>query len=112
MKNLNIPIDLQVTLVEVGALIEQYAKGRNNVVFHVIFIVFMLSKVVWWYIKRFKENKALKQIEVNAELDRLRKLEEIKMLQKYNTPDTAKEELDKIKRLREQLFKNTNDNNK
>ena len=102
--------EFQVLGVEVGALIDQYRTGTNNIIYHLLFLSFMAGRVTWFFWSKWMKKKKIETEQESADLDLKIKQAELIRVEKYNQPDTAQEELDKIKRLREQLFKNMKKN--
>ena len=102
--------EFQVLGVEVGALIDQYRTGTNNIMYHILFLSFMVGRVTWFFWSKWMKKKKIETEQESADLDLKIKQAELIRVERYNKPDTAQEELDKLKRLREQLFKNIKKN--
>lgn len=106
--NTYLPVEVQISAIEAGAIADQLLSGRNNLIFHILFVVFTVVRVLWYCFSKWSEAKKMKREEDRDELDRLIKIEQLKKWEAMNHSSITDEEKAKIEELKIKLF---NDNN-
>lgn len=103
-KNL-IAQDYEAAIIEVGAIIDTVVTGANNSFIHIVTALYLLGRVAYFFYSKYVSLKKEHSEALSAEIDTQIKLAQLKKWDMLNVDVGHEEEVEKLKKLREQLWK-------